>query len=170
MPLSLPPEASTVVVTDLEYLCNHTQQIAAIDFFTDLPFSFTGVLLLSRSKPACGAARVVRIVLPANETRFMVMAPGGENPRPDLDPATRKLGVRVHRRSRAMQPILELRERLTKFETEYGRRLPMRFSLTTALLGPLLREGSINLRAFCQAYSTNPGAAIRRLLHPHFDG
>jgi hypothetical protein len=63
MPLSLPPEASTVVVTDLEYLCNHTQQIAAIDFFTDLPFSFAGVLLLSRSKPACGAARVVRLRL-----------------------------------------------------------------------------------------------------------
>jgi predicted transposase YbfD/YdcC len=40
----------------------------------------------------------------------------------------------------------------------------------TALLGPLLGEGSINLRALSQAYSANPGAAIRRLLHPHFDG
>ena len=42
--------------------------------------------------------------------------------------------------------------------------------IRTALLGPLLSEGSINLRALSQSYSVNPGAAIRRLLHPHFDG
>jgi hypothetical protein len=40
----------------------------------------------------------------------------------------------------------------------------------TALLGPLLSEGSINLRALSQACSINPGATLRRLLHPHFDG
>jgi predicted transposase YbfD/YdcC len=40
----------------------------------------------------------------------------------------------------------------------------------TALLGPLLCEGTINLRALSQACSINPGATLRRLLHPHFDG
>ena len=40
----------------------------------------------------------------------------------------------------------------------------------TALLGPLLSEGPVNLRALSQTYSVNPGAALRRLLHPHFEG
>lgn len=59
----------------------------------------------------------VRIVLPASETRFMVMAPGGENPRPNLIPGQRKVGIRVQRRSVAMPLILGLRERLLKYET-----------------------------------------------------
>lgn len=66
------------------------------------------------------------LVLPAAETRFMVMAPGGENPRPELDPARRKVGIRVHKQSAALAPILELRERLLRHETErvLGRRPP----------------------------------------------
>ena len=59
----------------------------------------------------------VRIVVPASETRFMVMAPGGENPRPNLIPAQRKVGIRLQRRSIAMPLILGLRERLLKYET-----------------------------------------------------
>jgi hypothetical protein len=57
------------------------------------------------------------LVLPAAETRFMVMAPGGENPRPELDPARRKVGIRVHKQAAALASILELRERLLKRET-----------------------------------------------------
>ena len=34
------------------------------------------------------------IALYAEDTRFMVLAPGGENPRPGLDPTRRKDGVR----------------------------------------------------------------------------
>jgi hypothetical protein len=60
----------------------------------------------------------VRIVIPADETRFMVMAPGGENPHPDLIPGDRKVGIRVQRRSIAMPHILGLRERLLKYETQ----------------------------------------------------
>jgi len=39
----------------------------------------------------------------------------------------------------------------------------------TALLGPLLSEGPLNLRALSQTYSFRPAVALRRLLHPHFD-
>src|SRR6266542_3773932 len=41
------------------------------------------------------------VVLPAADTRFMVMAPGGENPRPELDPMRRTVGIRVHKQSLA---------------------------------------------------------------------
>jgi hypothetical protein len=58
-----------------------------------------------------------RIVVPASETRFMVMAPGGENPRPNLIPGQRKVGIRVQRKSVAMSLILGLRERLLLHET-----------------------------------------------------
>lgn len=66
------------------------------------------------------------LILSAAETRFMVLAPGGENPHPDLDPARRKVGIRVHRQSAALPFILALRERLLQHETwrVLGRRPP----------------------------------------------
>lgn len=60
----------------------------------------------------------VNVVVAASETRFMVLAPGGENPRPELDPAHHKIGLRVHRKSIALPAILEFRERLTRYETK----------------------------------------------------
>jgi hypothetical protein len=62
----------------------------------------------------------------ASETRFMVLAPGGENPRPELDPATRKVGIRVHRQSMARAAIYQYRQRLLTYETPavLGRRAP----------------------------------------------
>lgn len=67
-----------------------------------------------------------RIIIPVADTRFMVMAPGGENPRPDLDPATRKVGVRIHRQSPALKDIHHIRKRLLNYETDevLGRRPP----------------------------------------------
>lgn len=59
------------------------------------------------------------MICPANETRFMVMAPGGENPRPNLDPALRKVGIRIHRQSCAIPAILGYRERLLAYETKW---------------------------------------------------
>jgi len=59
----------------------------------------------------------VNVVLQASETRFMVMAPGGENPRPDLDPARCKIGIRVHKQSSVLPAILKFRERLLRYET-----------------------------------------------------
>jgi hypothetical protein len=68
----------------------------------------------------------VSVVVSASETRFMVMAPGGENPRPHLDPAARKIGIRVHRQSLAMPQIQDLRQRLLEYETPdvLGKRSP----------------------------------------------
>jgi hypothetical protein len=59
----------------------------------------------------------VAVRVPASETRFMVMAPGGENPRPDLQPAARKVGIRVRRNTHAMAAILSFRSRLLAGET-----------------------------------------------------
>jgi hypothetical protein len=58
-----------------------------------------------------------RVVLPAADTRFMVMYPGGENPRPTIDPAAHSVGIRVLRRSVALSDILVYRRRLVRHET-----------------------------------------------------
>lgn len=65
-------------------------------------------------KPMLESANVV---LPAEETRFMVLAPGGENPKPHLNPAKKKVGVRIHKQSTARNDILRFRDRLLKFES-----------------------------------------------------
>jgi hypothetical protein len=59
----------------------------------------------------------IHVVVPAEDTRFMVMAPGGENPRPELVPSERKVGIRIRRTSEAFEAILSLRRRLIEFET-----------------------------------------------------
>jgi hypothetical protein len=60
------------------------------------------------------------------ETRFMVLAPGGENPRPDLIPGKLKVGIRVKNGSTLRKKIIELRDSLIAHETEYvlGNRKP----------------------------------------------
>lgn len=57
------------------------------------------------------------VIIPAQDMRFMVMAPGGENPHPSLEPAMRKIGVRVHKSSKATSQIREYRNRLIIHET-----------------------------------------------------
>lgn len=59
----------------------------------------------------------VNVAIPTAETRFVVMAPGGENPRPELDPAKRKVGIRVQRSNVARKAIQKLRNRLLHHET-----------------------------------------------------
>ena len=66
--------------------------------------------LRTGSEPVC-------LILPAEETRFMVMAPGGENPRPELDPAVRKIGIRIQWQSSAMPAIQAFRQHLIAHET-----------------------------------------------------
>lgn len=63
-------------------------------------------------------SEAAHVVVNAADTRFMVMAPGGENPRDYLDPAQRKIGFRVQRQNDAMQDILGYRKRLIHYETE----------------------------------------------------
>ncbi|CAM3929537.1 hypothetical protein MUGA111182_17780 [Mucilaginibacter galii] len=60
------------------------------------------------------------------ETRFMVLAPGGENPRPDLIPADRKIGIRIHRTSQLRIPIEKYRSRFFLHENRriLGKRKP----------------------------------------------
>ena len=60
------------------------------------------------------------------ETRFMVLAPGGENPRPELEPSRRSVGIRLTRRNTSIPEVLRLRRSVYQFETPevVGRRLP----------------------------------------------
>jgi hypothetical protein len=51
------------------------------------------------------------------ETRFMVMAPGGENPRPDIEPSRHRIGIRLTRRNAGLEEIHRLRQRLCWYET-----------------------------------------------------
>lgn len=61
--------------------------------------------------------RRVSISADVAETRFMVMAPGGENPREDLDPRRQSVGLRLTRRNTAIDEILALREEIYRHET-----------------------------------------------------
>jgi len=60
-----------------------------------------------------------QVALPVSDTRFMVMVPGGETARPGIDPGTRKIGIRVQKRSAAMSAIMEFRKRLVQHESEH---------------------------------------------------
>lgn len=64
--------------------------------------------------------------LPVAQTRFMVLAPGGENPRPDLIPSLHAVGIRIGRQNPALPDVLAFRNRLLRFETPrvLGSRLP----------------------------------------------
>lgn len=68
----------------------------------------------------------VSIDLNVSETRFMVLAPGGENPRPELEPAKRSVGIRLTKRNIAVERIQELRSAMCALETPetIGRRKP----------------------------------------------
>ena len=62
-------------------------------------------------------SRKVDIEVDVAETRFMVLAPGGENPRPELVPARRSVGIRLTRRNNAISQIQGLRTEMRLFET-----------------------------------------------------
>jgi hypothetical protein len=58
----------------------------------------------------------MRVTVPTSETRLMVFALGGENPRPEIDPARRGVGIRVQKKNVARSTILTLREKLLRHE------------------------------------------------------
>ena len=70
--------------------------------------------------------RRVAIEADVMETRFMVLAPGGENPRPELEPAKRPVGTRLTKRNTAIEQIQALRREMLSFETPQvvGQRKP----------------------------------------------
>ena len=53
-----------------------------------------------------------------NETRFMVMAPGGENSRKHINPTKHPVGIRLTKRNIAIPRILELRRSIYKHENQ----------------------------------------------------
>jgi hypothetical protein len=57
----------------------------------------------------------VDITVASTELRMMSMAPGGENPRPDIDPLKHPVGIRIRRAAAA--PLEVLRARFCEFET-----------------------------------------------------
>ena len=61
--------------------------------------------------------RNVDIAADIAETRLMVMAPGGETPRPDLDPRRQSIGLRLTKRNAAIDHIQVLRSDLSRLET-----------------------------------------------------
>lgn len=60
--------------------------------------------------------RKIQIVIPATETRFMVMIPGGENPIEGVHPGMNKVGIRI-KNCTALKEIIDLRNELSKYET-----------------------------------------------------
>ncbi len=60
----------------------------------------------------------VKIFADASETRFMVLAPGGENPRPNLEPSRRSVGIRLTKRNTAIRQVLELRRSIYQLEPD----------------------------------------------------
>lgn len=60
---------------------------------------------------------MAHVVIPTAGTRFMVLAPGGENPRPELQPRRCKVGIRIQKANTARAQILDYRKRLLVHET-----------------------------------------------------
>lgn len=68
----------------------------------------------------------VSIVADSLETRFMPLAPGGENPRPEIEPSKCSVGIRFTKRNQAIEAIQNLRADIFRFETKdvIGNRKP----------------------------------------------
>lgn len=66
------------------------------------------------------------ITIDTSETRFMVLAPGGENPRHHLEPGKRSVGIRITKRNQAIEEIQRLRSSVYRYETSrvIGSRTP----------------------------------------------
>ena len=113
------------------------------------------------------ANEAIHLVVPTSETRFMVLAPGGENPRPELDPKSHKVGIRIQKKNRSRPEIMAFRDRLLAYETPsvLGNRRPS--TLTRNAFGSrnfqlhmaMLRSGSRIERDLTKA-----GRAFRRAI------
>jgi hypothetical protein len=68
----------------------------------------------------------INLELSVAETRFMVMYPGGENPRSDINPANHAIGIRLHKQSNSIESVREFRSRLLEYESNQvlGKRNP----------------------------------------------
>lgn len=57
------------------------------------------------------------VKVPLVDLRFMAPAPGGENPRPDIDTTRIGIGARIHKSSSALLAIRAIRQRFYPLET-----------------------------------------------------
>ena len=103
------------VVQIAEFLVSKGIPEAAIDRSMHLTVYYASRLLpgLPRDIPI----RPVQIEADAMETRFMPLVPGGENPRPDIDPASKSVGIRLTKRNQAIDEIQALRSEMCELET-----------------------------------------------------
>jgi hypothetical protein len=60
----------------------------------------------------------IAIAVPGSELRMMALAPGGENARPDVDPRSCLVGLRIRRAEGAADPLEVLRARFFVHETD----------------------------------------------------
>lgn len=65
----------------------------------------------------------VDVTVNIDETRFMAFAPGGENPRPDINPNKCGVGIRLTKRNDAIPEILRIRRDFYKLEPKFTSRL-----------------------------------------------
>ena len=63
------------------------------------------------------ASKSCLLTIDTNDLKFMVIAPGGENPRLELIPGERKVGVRITRTSIFREKIYKYRNMLIEHET-----------------------------------------------------
>ena len=96
----------------------------------------------------------VHIVADSLETRFMVLAPGGENPRPELEPSRRSVGIRLTKRNQAIDQIQSLRDSIFRLETKNIIGSRRRTSAWTSCFGA--RHYQPHIKLLC------PGSKIER--------
>ena len=56
------------------------------------------------------------------ETRFMVMVPGGEKPKKNINPASKSVGLRLNKRNNAIPSSLEMRRKIYQNEPDLKNR------------------------------------------------
>ena len=57
-----------------------------------------------------------------DETRFMTMTPGGENPREGIIPTQKSIGIRLTKRNEGIDRIISLRREIIKYEPKFNNR------------------------------------------------
>jgi hypothetical protein len=60
---------------------------------------------------------IANITISTYDTRFMVLAPGGENKRIDVIPSNNMVGIRIQKRFPQINSILNYRQKMISFET-----------------------------------------------------
>jgi hypothetical protein len=88
----------------------------------------------------------------------MVLAPGGENPRPELNPARRSVGIRLTKRNSAIAQIQEMRRSIYELETPRVVGTRKRTTAWTNCFGARHYQPHITL--------LRPGSEIERDLRP----